>query len=337
MQLIKVSKSTTLSDISKLVGERNVSTLLATNNLSRTVNVGKAFGELCANIVNNSIENINWQRKVTLLNKFSQDSDIFEEAALAGDNTWKVLSSIGTFPNRMKVPESMKLPDSTDILGNGIPVKKAIYQQAMTGLQSDNHSVNPVIFNPYLSKPKGINAIQYSSTTYTNVFQDFNIPWGDVTVYDSITGESMDIPGYPEEIPDTRGATYSSMPDIIYQYEPWVVYQNSGPRSNTYTWNLHRQMWNGDERDGKANELIRFCQSCVYPEYNGSAVITPYFTLYIHGVPLISGVLTSVATNYSGPIGLDYMPLAFSLALTISEVSQKALNHTTVRQIPTIG
>ena len=127
------------------------------------------------------------------------------------------------------------------------------------------------------------------------------------------------------------------MPDLLYQYEPWQVYDSSGPRSNTYTIEAHRDMWTGDHRDGKANEMIRFFESNLYARYSGSSVITPLVTLYVAGSSLITGVMTDCSVTWDGPIGLDGWYLHFKMNFTIVEVSQTALNYDTIKKMPLIG
>ena len=127
------------------------------------------------------------------------------------------------------------------------------------------------------------------------------------------------------------------MPDLLYQYEPWQLYNSSGPRTNTYLFHFHRDMWTGDHRDGKANELIRYCEANCYPEFNGSAVNVPTVTLYIAGSPLIHGVMTQVDTTWDGPIGLDGYYLNCELSITITEVSETALNYNVIKGKSLIG
>jgi hypothetical protein len=144
-------------------------------------------------------------------------------------------------------------------------------------------------------------------------------------------------PVYPEEYDDGVSANYEEMGEMLYQYEPWKVYKSSGPRENTFTFKMHRDMWTGDHRDGNANALIRGCEANCYPDYDGSLVNVPIVTLYIHGSNLITGVMTSCKTHWSGPIGLDGYYLCCDLTLTIVEVSPQALNYNTVRSKGLIG
>lgn len=334
MQYILINKGTTLVDLADRVGDRNVETFLAINGLTRAPNIGEQFTSMVANILSTG-PTVDWQRKSTILNKFSGDSDIFEEAALLDNNSWKVLDALETFPNRLKVPETITLPSATDILGNGQGVDSRVYENAMNSLATQPHTIDPGVFNQYstIQNTQITGSVSQTSTNTTL----FNLPWGNITLYSSLAGESVDIPVYPEELEDSIKANYTTMPDLLYQYEPWYVYQSSGPRSNSYTFHMHRDMWTGDHRDGKANELIRFCQAACYPEYSGSAVYSDTVTLYVKGSTLITGILTAVDVKWSGPIGLDGYYLEFELVLHITEIAEQALSNSVVRAKPLIG
>lgn len=333
MQFLTLDKETKLKDFSDEVGSRNADYILAANSIDRSPNIGKNFYESCE-AAKKSTENISWQRKSQILNTFTQDSDIFETAALMGETDWKVLSALGTFPGMVKVPDSITLPDSVNILGNGQGVKSEIYNKAMKSLEEHNY-VDPSIFNEYsnIKNSKIAEGASHSSST----FSGFNLPWGQVTLASSISDDSVDFPVYPEEISDSRKANYTTMPDLLYQYEPWQLYNSSGPRTNTYLFHFHRDMWTGDHRDGKANELIRYCEANCYPEFNGSAVNVPMVTLYIAGTSLIHGVMTQVDTKWDGPIGLDGYYLNCELSITITEVSETALNYNVIKGKSLIG
>lgn len=334
MQLFKISERTTLAELSRAVGERNVQSILAANNLKRTPNIGKAFKAMCNNIVSTST-NVDKKRKASLLNTLTNESDIFESVALQGENGWKVTSAIGTLPDMLKIPDSITLPDSVYILGNHQPIGNRVYKQVMESLEFTG-SIDPGIFNEYRGSKDSQLAVSSGSIS-SDPFQWFKIPWGKVSLYSSIEEKTIDFPVYPEELNDSYKANYTQMPDMLYQYEPWQVYQGSGPRSNTYTFKFHRDMWTGNHMDGKANELIRFCEANCYPEYRGSAVNSPTVTLYIAGSPHITGVLTEVSPKWSGPLGLDDWYLVCELVLSITEVSQTPLDYATVKKKGLIG
>lgn len=334
MQYVRISKDTKLSDLADLVGDRNVSSILATNNLSRSYSIGQQYSDKCNSIINSS-ENIDWQKQMSILNELSTDSDVFEEAALQNQSGWKVLASLGSFTNYLKVPETVELVNSEDVIGNDEPIGSKIYSSAMQCLQEPPHYIDPSIFNDWNVSTQTKTVVSSASTD--NLFAMFNFPWGEITLYDSIADDSIDFPVYPEEVADGRSASYTNPGELLFQYEPWQIYQSSGPRTNSYRFNFHRQMWTGDESDGKANELIRFCEACLYPEYNGSSVNTSTVRLYVAGSRLISGILTDVNVSWDGPIGNDGWYLNCSLELTITEVAEQALSHGVVKSLGTIG
>jgi hypothetical protein len=243
-----------------------------------------------------------------------------------------VLSTLNTFSDTLRIPESVELPSSVDVLGNNEAVESSIYDKATQQLQLSPHEIDPGIFNEY-SSTKSYKLGDTTDSSSSSPFQWFNLPWGKITLESSIDNEVVQIPVYPNGIQDNRVANYDTMPDLLYQYEPWQIYKGSGPRTNTYEFDLHRDMWSGDHRDGSCQDLIDFCEANCYPEFNGAAVNVSNITLYIAGNVEITGVLTDVTTQWDGdsPIGLDGRPLHVTLSLTITEVSKTALNYSTVR------
>lgn len=348
MQFLQIPSSLKLSDLADRVGDRNVDQVLNLNSLSRTPLVGSEFESKSKDIISNfgDISNPDKatsfrQRKISMLNTLTSDSDVFEYAALMDDDDWKLFQTLGTFRQMLRIPSSIILPDATDILGNGQSISKVIYNKTMDCLYTAPYQVNPAIFNEYsIIKPSALldRISEYGpSATKTNPFQWFNLPFGKITLYSSMSGDSIDFPVYPESVDDGRTANYTTMPNMLYQYEPWQVYEGSGPRSNVYEFDMHRDMWSGDHTDGKCNELIRFCQANCYPEYDGSLVNTSIVSLLVNGDCLIRGVITEVSDTWDGPIGIDGYYLHCVLKLAITEVSESALNYTSVRNKSLIG
>lgn len=335
MKYLQVGRSLSLKGLAKIVKQSNIPTMLKLNNVSRSPYIGKEFDTLCKNTIQNT-HTVSWETKRSILNTLTADDDVFEAASLLGESGWKLLSSdIGTLPGYMKVPDGVDIPQGYAVLGNGNKVSRKIYNKVMAGLEGNEHTIDPGAFSTY-STDNFSNITRTSPVSASSVMSYFPIPWGDVVLYSSIDGESVEIPCYPEEVEDIIRANYGQMPDMLYQYEPWMVYNSSGPRANTYTFDIHRDMWE-DHTNGKANNLIRFCQANCYPRYSGSAVHSPVVTLYIAGSPLIRGIMTQVDTSYDGPLGHDKFYLHFKLALTIQEVSSTALNYDVVRGKPLIG
>ena len=337
MQFIKISRTTTLKQLRDKVGTNNLEAVLNSNRLTRVPNIGAHVyaRQQEARQATRANKDVSYQSKISGLNKATQDSDVFETMALMDDSSWRVYNSTDELPGTVSVPSSVVLSASENVLGNGQRISSDIYAKVMKSLQ-DSHEVNPQLFNSYyLDSADSVAVVDAVSSE--NLFQFFRIPWGNMSIYSSISGTSKDFPVYPEEMSDGVRANYTTMPEIIYQYEPWQLYTSSGPRSNTYTFVFHRDMWTGDHRDGKANELVRFCMAQCYPEYNGSAVNAPISTLYMNGKVLIRGVINDVNVNWEGPLGLDNFYLVCKLTLSFIEVSPYPLDYWTVMQKPLIG
>jgi hypothetical protein len=343
MQFLNIDKNMTLSQLNNRVGSKNTNMVLQQNNLPRVHNIGQAYQDMCETVSASYTEvgadgvtsnTVSYSRKMSILNNYTSDAEIFEAVSLQSEDGWKLLSTVGTMSEYIRMPDLVQLPNSSDILGGAgdNPVSSQVYSKAMRYLEH-NLDIDPVIFNTYSDRQGTYTA----EAVNTDVFQWFKIPWGEVTLHSSLSNISMDLPVYPDYWEDERSANYDTMPDMLYQYEPWQVYKSSGPRSNTYTFKMHRDMWSGDHRDGRCMELIRFCEANCFPVFSGAVVNTPIVTLYIHGQVLISGILTSVRTQYSGPIGHDSLPLYVEMSLSITEVSKEPLNYNTVMRKGVIG
>lgn len=329
MKFLEIDDTTTLSDISSRVGRRNVGTLLNVNDLSRSRDIGKQYSKLCSNIYSNNAT-VDWQRKASILSSMSQDSDVFEHASLQGEDSWKVLSAIGSFPGMLKIPDSIDVSDSVDILGNSTTTSKTIYTSVMKQIQTYPHRIDPSTFNE-ISTIKSSALSGAGGSSSKNVFEAFRVPWRDISLFSSMSNEMVDFPVYPETVEDGSAASYSQMPDMLYQYEPWSVYSSSGPRNVTYEFHMHRDMWTGNHQDGMCNNLIRFCQAQCYAKYQGAAVDTSLVTLYVKGNNVITGIMQNAKVSWSGPIGLDGWYLECTLSITIQEVSKQALSYDVVR------
>lgn len=331
MKFLKIDKHTTLSDLGDIVGERNVDAVLNINNIPRTVKVGKVAIERAESLTGTT----DWQTKLNILNTMVGDSDIYEKAALGTESDWNCLSQLNTFPDYFRIPETIEVAMSDLILGNGESVPSDVHEKCEYSLKSNiSHEIDPSIFLEYSLASYGSFGMisDLAPEGEKNPFEWFKLPWGKISLYSSILDDKKDFPVYPEEISDGHSASFEQMPSMLYEYEPWYVYKNSGPRQNTYTFHMHRDMWTGDHRDGLANELIRFCEANCFPEYTGSSVIFPTVTLLLNGNKLITGIMNSCKVEWSGPLGLDDFYLEFKLVLEITEVSDTPLNYSTIMQ-----
>ena len=333
MQYLKMTNDMTLSQLSNIVGERNVDAVLNTNGLTRAVNIGKKFSDMVRNTVTATTATVGAVKQLSILNQFVGDSDLYEKAYLGNEDDWKMLSQYNCFTDAVKIPTEVTLPLSTSILGNGEPIPNNIYKACTKSLSGDDPQIDPTIFSEYNASFSGNSyGITVTGNNASNEpFQAFALPWGEVCLYSTLSNEMLYFPVYPEELSDGYPAKYDEMPEMLYQYEPWKVYKSSGPREISFTFKFHRDMWTGDHRDGCANDLIRGCEANCFPNYNGALVHTSLVTLYIHGQNFITGVMTDCKVNWSGPLGLDGFYLYCELTISITEVSPIPLNYTSVR------
>lgn len=368
MQYLLINKSDTLLSISKIVGQSNIDLLLSENGLSRVPRIGEQWYDKCDTLIRNTPNNVTGARKAALLNNLTGSEEVFEKACLMDEDEWKVFSAFQAFTDALRVPEAIKLPSSAKVIGDTLgdvqatignagrkttgsqvktnaevgtskasdPVNPVAYRKVMKGLK-ESPDISPAVFNSVnTSPPVSMNAKKINIENRTPQYA-YSLPWGKIQMYSSLLDEVAEFPAYPEEVETSRTAKYTSMPDIIYQYEPWIVYESSGPREQSLTFHLHRDMWSGNHLDGRANDLIRFCECNTFPKYTGSAVLAPRVRFYIDGSLFISGVLTQTTVRWSGPIGQDNWYLDFELSLMIQEVAEQPLNIKTVRQLGLIG
>lgn len=338
MKYLQITPQTTLSELADIVGERNVDYVLNANGLTRAVNIGKQVFDRDLSGTTDA------QTKINILNTLVGDSDVYEKAALGTEADWYSLYMYGTFPDYLKIPDEIPIALSDMMLGNGESILDIIYEKCNRSLK-DKGEVDPLIFTEYSlinvnygTTSGGVNGAEdefwawhQGPASNPNPFEYFHLPWGRISLYSSISNDMMDFPVYPEEMQDGYTANYDQMPNLLYQYEPWQVYKGSGPRTNTYTFHMHRDMWTGDHRDGLANKLIRYCEANCFPDYNGSAVNVSTVTLYLNGQNLITGVMNSCKVDWKPPFGLDGHYLEFTLTIEITEVSKTTLNYTTVK------
>jgi len=336
-QYLNITSDTTFSDLVDRVGLDLANQMVVTNGLKRTTNIGYQHKQKAVAAIKNTPEP-RWQTKAAALNTMTSDRDVFETVALADSDTWKCIVDLNTPPNMLKLPEGRTIPPAEDTLGGtNQKVSNEVYSKVMNQLQTGDHSIDPATFNDYSSIAPGPYVSSNSASGSNSIYNMFGLPWGKIVLYSSIDGTSIDFPVYPEELDDGSKANYTTMPNLIYQYEPWYLYESSGPRQISYKFSFHRDMWSGNHLDGKANELVRFCQACCYPEYNGSAVNVPIVTLYINGQRHISGIMNSAEPHWYGPIGLDGFYLACDLTISITEVSPEPLSYSAMKLRSIIG
>ena len=150
------------------------------------------------------------------------------------------------------------------------------------------------------------------------------------------TDKFIIIPEYPESITDNMTSTFNQT-TALSRSAPVFTYANSGPRSVTFSLELHRDMVNDlnitagntnlksnvvSQTDDYVDILIKELQSIALPRYNvnNRAVIPPRVAVRFGNELFISGVVTSTITcTYGKPILSNGKYAKVSIGFTISE------------------
>ena len=150
------------------------------------------------------------------------------------------------------------------------------------------------------------------------------------------TDKFIIIPEYPESITDNMGSTFNQT-TALSRSAPVFTYANSGPRSVTFSLELHRDMVNDlnitagntnlksnvvSQTDDYVDILIKELQSIALPRYNvnNRAVIPPRVAVRFGNELFISGVVNSaIQCTYSKPILSNGKYAKVSIGFTISE------------------
>ena len=111
MKYLQISPNTKLSELSDVVGERNVDYVLNANGLKRAVGIGNQVFNRDTSGTTDA------QTKISILNTLVSDSDVYEKAALGTESDWYSLYAYGTFKDYLKIPDEIPIPVSDTVLG----------------------------------------------------------------------------------------------------------------------------------------------------------------------------------------------------------------------------
>ena len=156
------------------------------------------------------------------------------------------------------------------------------------------------------------------------------------------TGTFIVLPVFPETVNDTNQANFAQSTPIA-RSAPIYSFTGSGPRSISFSFNLHRDLMNMvnvdstvkvEDGDDYVDTLIKNLQACVVPSYSAVAkmVDPPMIAVRIGSDIFIKGVVNGPITlSYSGALigkkssGIEESSDSFrysivSIALSVSEV-----------------
>ena len=153
------------------------------------------------------------------------------------------------------------------------------------------------------------------------------------------TGKSYVIPVDPDSIADNMSASFAPN-NPLSRSAPIYSYQNSGPRTVTVQFTLHRDLCNefNPKEPDMVEALVKSLDGAVLPDYEsaGKIVNPPIVSLKLRDQIYIKGVITGgVSTTFQLPIinygGMDKYAVV-SLSFTIKEITPY-----TASILPSIG
>ena len=165
---------------------------------------------------------------------------------------------------------------------------------------------------------------RYNQIDYTRESSLLQGSGGDVTLI--INGQVLAMPCYPTSLTDSVQSDYSSQ-TVPYRTEPYLNYSNSGPRTVSVSFNLHREMKNEtlERLAGKSDIdiIINTIQAAAYPTTGNSNAIRAVLTVgkHLHIDGIINGGIT---TSFSGPI-IDGKYNVCDISFSITEVFGKMI------------
>jgi len=147
------------------------------------------------------------------------------------------------------------------------------------------------------------------------------------------------LPLYPDTITDTMGSKFAQT-NALSRSAPVFSYIQSGPRSVSLSFKLHRDLMNDLNRDVSnikpnvvdfskddyIDTLVKYLQSIALPSYKNYAggsrsVIPPMVAVRFGNEVFIKGVVTSdISVTYNKPIMADGKYAQVDISFSISEV-----------------
>lgn len=131
------------------------------------------------------------------------------------------------------------------------------------------------------------------------------------------------LPSYPDDISDTMRSSFQES-SALGRSAPVYTYGSSGPRSISFSFLFHRDMFadiNGDE--DAAEDFIHAIQAIALPQYNASnkAVEPPLVGVRLGQEIFIKGVVNSdVTVKYSKPILVNEKYAEIEVSFSVFEV-----------------
>lgn len=158
------------------------------------------------------------------------------------------------------------------------------------------------------------NLYNYQNDDYFN-WVDFRPGRAGKDCYIIVGGVGIVFPCYPDSVTDSNQASYSSV-SILGRSEPFQYYTGSGPRTVSTAFQFHTDMCGDVNYVYKIPDIV---ESACYPNYGGGIAATKCH-LHIAGNISITGIISNVSTQYSGPI-IDNKYAVIDLSFSVTEVT----------------
>lgn len=124
------------------------------------------------------------------------------------------------------------------------------------------------------------------------------------------------LPIVPDSVSDRSQSNFSTNTPLG-RSAPVYIYNGSGPREVSLSFDLHRELEGGSNID----DIVKGLQASVMPTYGGARkIVAPTVTLSIINTVRITGVCRNVDIEWKKPIINNHYQLC-TISLSISELS----------------
>lgn len=154
-----------------------------------------------------------------------------------------------------------------------------------------------------------------------------NVPYCWLSVGDPPNRSGFVFPCAPESVSDSNQASYSSV-NILGRSEPFQYYTGSGPRTVSVAFKMHTDMCSDV---GYVYRITKIVESACYPDYGNNIAATRCHLHLVDNID-ITGIITNVSTQYSGPI-IDDMYAVIDLSFSVTEVTGTPFSRSQIRSM----
>jgi hypothetical protein len=149
----------------------------------------------------------------------------------------------------------------------------------------------------------------------------------------TVGGVGFVFPCAPESVSDSNQASYSSV-NILGRSEPFQYYTGSGPRTVSTAFKMHTDMCDDVSYIYKITKIV---ESACYPDYGNNIAATRCHLHLVNNID-ITGIITSVNTQYSGPIIMDEPwdegeYAVIDLSFSVTEVTGTPFSRSQIRNM----